>query len=255
MLQDEGIDCNMTLLFSFAQVGWGGQHQCAPVSLPARVPGLPACRACGPAPRMLGCRGCEGRAALPSKRRSPRCPRRRSLARRQAQACADAGAALISPFVGRIMDWHKKKEGREFVPEEVRHNNQECGAKCCLAAAGCRGQLARGGAAACAAAADAGVLRCAGSGRAQREAHLPVLQGTVGVLWVWWGDGVCGACVHGRSGRMGRLLAWRASAPAAPPRSTTAHPPLPPCRQAYNYPTTVMAASFRNVGEIRQLAG
>lgn len=24
MLQDEGIDCNMTLLFSFAQVGWGG---------------------------------------------------------------------------------------------------------------------------------------------------------------------------------------------------------------------------------------
>lgn len=69
------------------------------------------------------------------------------------------------------------------------------------------------------------------------------------------GTGVCGACVHGRSGRMGRLLAWRASAPAAPPRSTTAHPPLPPCRQAYNYPTTVMAASFRNVGEIRQLAG
>ena len=23
----------------------------------------------------------------------------------QAAACADAGAALISPFVGRIMDW------------------------------------------------------------------------------------------------------------------------------------------------------
>ncbi|KAI8469447.1 MAG: transaldolase [Monoraphidium minutum] len=53
-LQREGIDCNMTLLFSFAQ----------------------------------------------------------------AAACADAGAALISPFVGRIMDWYKAKEGREFAPAE-----------------------------------------------------------------------------------------------------------------------------------------
>ena len=30
----------------------------------------------------------------------------------QAAACADAGAALISPFVGRIMDWYKAKEVR-----------------------------------------------------------------------------------------------------------------------------------------------
>lgn len=29
----------------------------------------------------------------------------------QAIACADAKATLISPFVGRIMDWHKKKDG------------------------------------------------------------------------------------------------------------------------------------------------
>lgn len=36
----------------------------------------------------------------------------------QAAACADAGATLISPFVGRIMDWYKKKEGRDFAPEE-----------------------------------------------------------------------------------------------------------------------------------------
>lgn len=43
-LQNQGLECNMTLLFSFAQ----------------------------------------------------------------AAACADAGAALISPFVGRILDWHKK---------------------------------------------------------------------------------------------------------------------------------------------------
>mmetsp|Transcript_28526 Transcript_28526/g.57075 ORF Transcript_28526/g.57075 Transcript_28526/m.57075 type:complete len:353 (+) Transcript_28526:177-1235(+) len=31
----------------------------------------------------------------------------------QAAACADAGATLISPFVGRIMDWHKKASGVE----------------------------------------------------------------------------------------------------------------------------------------------
>ncbi|KAH7619673.1 hypothetical protein Ndes2526B_g06654 [Nannochloris sp. 'desiccata'] len=53
-LQKEGIDCNMTLLFSFAQ----------------------------------------------------------------AAACADAGAALISPFVGRILDWHKKNKGRDYTAEE-----------------------------------------------------------------------------------------------------------------------------------------
>ncbi len=28
----------------------------------------------------------------------------------QAQACADAGVTLISPFVGRILDWHKARE-------------------------------------------------------------------------------------------------------------------------------------------------
>ncbi|RJG08793.1 transaldolase [Pseudomonas cavernicola] len=33
----------------------------------------------------------------------------------QAAACADAGIFLISPFVGRIYDWHKKAEGRDFV--------------------------------------------------------------------------------------------------------------------------------------------
>ncbi|GAB3384132.1 transaldolase [Azotobacter armeniacus] len=32
----------------------------------------------------------------------------------QAAACADAGVFLISPFVGRIYDWHKKAEGRDF---------------------------------------------------------------------------------------------------------------------------------------------
>ena len=36
----------------------------------------------------------------------------------QAMACADAGAFLISPFVGRILDWHVKNAGRKFEPEE-----------------------------------------------------------------------------------------------------------------------------------------
>ena len=51
VLQKEGIDCNMTLLFSMAQ----------------------------------------------------------------AAAAADAGAFLISPFVGRILDWYKKAQGKDFV--------------------------------------------------------------------------------------------------------------------------------------------
>jgi transaldolase len=34
----------------------------------------------------------------------------------QAVACAEAGATLISPFVGRILDWHKKAEGRDSYP-------------------------------------------------------------------------------------------------------------------------------------------
>ncbi len=36
----------------------------------------------------------------------------------QAQACADAGVFLISPFVGRIYDWYKKAEGRDFAGRE-----------------------------------------------------------------------------------------------------------------------------------------
>ncbi len=33
----------------------------------------------------------------------------------QAVACAEAGITLISPFVGRILDWHKKTSGKDFV--------------------------------------------------------------------------------------------------------------------------------------------
>jgi len=35
----------------------------------------------------------------------------------QAIACADAGAFLISPFVGRIMDWYKAKTGETYTGE------------------------------------------------------------------------------------------------------------------------------------------
>jgi len=31
----------------------------------------------------------------------------------QAVACAEAGVTLISPFVGRILDWHKAKTGKD----------------------------------------------------------------------------------------------------------------------------------------------
>ena len=36
----------------------------------------------------------------------------------QAVACAEAGVQLISPFVGRILDWHKKSTGKDFVGAE-----------------------------------------------------------------------------------------------------------------------------------------
>ncbi|MAF17154.1 MAG: transaldolase [Marinomonas sp.] len=35
----------------------------------------------------------------------------------QAQACAEAGVFLISPFVGRILDWYKKSTGQEYTAE------------------------------------------------------------------------------------------------------------------------------------------
>ena len=34
----------------------------------------------------------------------------------QAIACAEAGVQLISPFVGRIYDWHRKQQGVEHIP-------------------------------------------------------------------------------------------------------------------------------------------
>jgi len=36
----------------------------------------------------------------------------------QAIACAEAGITLISPFVGRILDWYKKDTGHDYTPQE-----------------------------------------------------------------------------------------------------------------------------------------
>jgi transaldolase len=36
----------------------------------------------------------------------------------QAVACAEAGVTLISPFVGRILDWYKKNTGKEYSGED-----------------------------------------------------------------------------------------------------------------------------------------
>ena len=36
----------------------------------------------------------------------------------QAVHCAESGITLISPFVGRIMDWFKVKSGQEYIPSE-----------------------------------------------------------------------------------------------------------------------------------------
>lgn len=36
----------------------------------------------------------------------------------QAVACAEAGVQLISPFVGRILDWFKASTGKDYCPQE-----------------------------------------------------------------------------------------------------------------------------------------
>jgi transaldolase len=51
------------------------------------------------------------RAAEVLEREGVHCNMTLLFADAQAQACADAGATLISPFVGRIYDWYKKQAG------------------------------------------------------------------------------------------------------------------------------------------------
>ncbi|MEO6353112.1 MAG: transaldolase [Oxalobacteraceae bacterium] len=57
------------------------------------------------------------RAAEVLEREGIRCNMTLLFALPQAVACADAGAQLISPFVGRIYDWYKKSTGQEYSGE------------------------------------------------------------------------------------------------------------------------------------------
>ena len=54
------------------------------------------------------------RAAEVLEKEGIRCNMTLLFALPQAVACAEAGAQLISPFVGRIYDWHKKSTGQEY---------------------------------------------------------------------------------------------------------------------------------------------
>ena len=55
------------------------------------------------------------RAAEVLEKESIRCNMTLLFALPQAVACAEAGAQLISPFVGRIHDWYKKSTGQEYA--------------------------------------------------------------------------------------------------------------------------------------------
>jgi transaldolase len=58
------------------------------------------------------------RAAEQLERRSIHCNLTLMFSFAQAVACADAGLTLVSPFVGRISDWHKKQRGTDDIPTE-----------------------------------------------------------------------------------------------------------------------------------------
>ena len=59
------------------------------------------------------------RAAAQLEREGIRCNLTLLFSFAQAVACAEAGVFLISPFVGRILDWFKKETGRaEYAPAE-----------------------------------------------------------------------------------------------------------------------------------------
>ncbi|CAN5258311.1 transaldolase [soil metagenome] len=55
------------------------------------------------------------RAAEVLEKEGIRCNMTLLFALPQAIACAEAGAQLISPFVGRIYDWYKKSTGTEYI--------------------------------------------------------------------------------------------------------------------------------------------
>ena len=57
-------------------------------------------------------------AAARLERESVRCNLTLLFSFPQAVACADAGVTLISPFVGRILDWYRMRDGVDFAPDE-----------------------------------------------------------------------------------------------------------------------------------------
>ena len=119
-LQKQGISCNMTLLFSFGQVSIVSSsclRKCPTNSVfssssPDSLASLTFPISFTLAVWLLWFAEDVSRQKWATRKRS-------GVWYVQAAACADAGASLISPFVGRIMDWYKKKEGREFAPHEV----------------------------------------------------------------------------------------------------------------------------------------
>jgi transaldolase len=58
------------------------------------------------------------RAAEALEKESIRCNMTLLFSLAQAVACAQVNARLISPFVGRILDWHKKSTGKDFAAAE-----------------------------------------------------------------------------------------------------------------------------------------
>lgn len=118
VLQKQGISTNMTLIFSFAQVS-----------------GLESGRG-GEGPPSFRSWLCHASCWVVNQTRNALCslplpliiaPNSTTLSHTppphhtkitQAGACADAGASLISPFVGRILDWYKKANGRDYAPHE-----------------------------------------------------------------------------------------------------------------------------------------
>jgi transaldolase len=58
------------------------------------------------------------RAAEILQREGIRCNMTLLFSLAQAVACADAGAQLISPFVGRIYDWYKKSTGIDYLGQQ-----------------------------------------------------------------------------------------------------------------------------------------
>jgi transaldolase len=72
----------------------------------------------------------------------------------QAVAAADAGATLISPFVGRILDWYKKSTGKEYSGAEdpgvtsvtrIYNHYKAHGYKTIVMGASCECRIPRGG--------------------------------------------------------------------------------------------------------------